>query len=66
MKRAVDSLKLNKAAGPDGLLVDLLCLGEDAVVAIMHFFVSAIRRERKVPQQWKDADIVNTYEKRGD
>ena len=57
-----------KAVGPDGLPAELLKLGlqQDRTILLeLHRPTTLIRREGKVPQQWKDA-VITVLHKNGD
>ena len=55
-----------KAVGPDGLLAKLLKLGlqqDQPILLDLRRLTTLIRREGKVPQQWKDAVITVLHKK---
>ena len=55
-----------KAVGADGLPAELLKLGlqQDRTILLeLHRLTTLIRREGKVPQQWKDAIIILLHTK---
>ena len=63
---AMKAMANAKVAGPDGLPVELLKLGlqQDRTILLeLHRLTTLIRREGKVPQQWKDAVITVLYKK---
>ncbi|KAI8490084.1 hypothetical protein Bbelb_321540 [Branchiostoma belcheri] len=66
VRAALGSLKNNKAAGPDEVLGEVLRHGGEEVVQCLHSFVVACWNSGCVPQQWKDADLVSIYKKKGD
>ena len=64
--RAMKAMANAKAVGPDGLPVELLKLGlqQDRTILLeLHRLTTLIWREGKVPQQWKDADIIILHKK---
>ncbi|KAI8493130.1 hypothetical protein Bbelb_291340 [Branchiostoma belcheri] len=63
---ALNSLKNNKAAGPDGVPGEILRCGGEALAQCLLSFVTASWESGCVPQQWKDADLVSIYKKKGD
>ena len=63
---AMKAMANAKAVGPDGLLPKLLKLGlqQDRTILLeLRRLTTLIRREGKVPQQWKDAVITVFYRK---
>ncbi|KAI8495055.1 hypothetical protein Bbelb_270410 [Branchiostoma belcheri] len=66
VQAALNSLKNNKAAGPDGVPGEILCCGGEALAQCLLSFVTASWETGCVPQQWKDADLVSIYKKKGD
>ena len=63
---ALDSLKPGKSPGPDGIPGEVLRLGGDTVTKCMFNFITAVWSAGRVPQQWKDADIISIYKRKGD
>ena len=63
---AINSLKSNKAPGPDSVPSEALCHGGPAVEKVLHAFIEASWKNGSVPQQWKDADQISVYKKKGD
>ena len=65
---AIKAMANAKAAGPDGLPVELLKLGlqQDRTILLeVYRLTTLIWREAKVPQQWKDA-VITVLHKKGD
>ena len=63
---AMKAMANAKAVGPDGLPAELLKLGvqQDLTILLeLHRLITLIWRERKVPQQWKDAIITILHQK---
>ena len=63
---AVKGLKNNKAAGPDGIPAEIFKNGGHYLLHRLHRFITCVWTSRQVPQQWKDADIVTIYKRKGD
>ena len=63
---AINSLKNNKAPGPDAIPGEVLRHEGGAVASTLHTFVEACGHSGCVPQQWKDGDLVSIYKKKGD
>ena len=66
VSHAINSLKNNKATGPDGIPAELLKHGGDAVATCLHNIIQEVWNSGCCPQQWKDADIISIYKKKGD
>ena len=66
VSQAVSSLKNSKAAGPDGIPAEILKYGGNIITDCLHNIINQIWKSGCCPQQWKDADIVNIYKKKGD
>ncbi|KAK0135214.1 Craniofacial development protein 2 [Merluccius polli] len=60
MKKAILSLKNNKAVGPDNIAAEVLKYGGYALNCRLHYFILDCWSARCLPQQWKDANIVLT------
>ena len=66
MTEAVKGLKNNKAAGPDGIPAEVLKNGGHYMLHWLHCFMSCAWTSRQLPQQWKDANIIAIYKRKGD
>lgn len=66
VRKSIDSLKNNKASGPDGLPAEILKYGGTAVRNAIYSIITASWDNKCVPQQWKYADITSIYKKKGD
>ena len=64
VEAAIRSQKTGKVAGPDGVPGEMVLHGGNTMLQCMHSFISAVWGAGEVPQQCKDADIVNIYKKR--
>ena len=64
--KAKNSLKNNKAAGPDGLPSGIFKYGGYAVTRCLYKFILEIWDAEILPQQWIDPDIVAIYKRKGD
>ena len=64
--KAKNSLKNNKAAGPDGLPGEIFKYGGYAVTRCLYEFILEIWDSIIVPQQWVDPNIVTIYKRKGD
>ena len=63
VKKALESTKSRKAAGPDGIPIELLKLGEDSVVEAMHRIIVCIWETGKWPDDWTRSAFVPLYKK---
>ncbi|CAH1259012.1 PKD1L3 [Branchiostoma lanceolatum] len=66
VQASLNSLKYNKAAGPDEIPGEVLRHGGEAVTHSLHSFVVAAWNSGCVPQQWKDANLISIYKRKGD
>ncbi len=64
--KAVRGLKHNKASGPDGIPAEILKHGGMNLLHRLHRFITTAWTSGKIPQQWKDANIVTIYKRKGD
>jgi len=58
VQKALDSTCSGKAAGPDGIPIELLKLGEDSVIDAMHRIIRAVWNDGKWPEDWTQSTIV--------
>jgi len=63
---AISHLKNNKAAGPDGIPAEIFKFGGYYLQHRLHHFILSVWSSRQVPQQWKDANIVTVFKRKGD
>lgn len=63
---AIISLKNNKAAGPDNIPSEILKHGGNAILDCLYTIFQKVWASSCCPQQWKDADIVSIFKKKGD
>ena len=66
VRDALDSLKPGKSLGPDCIPGEVLRLGVYTVTKCMFNFITAVWSAERVPQQWKDANIISIYKREGD
>ena len=66
IQAAVKGLKSNKAAGPDGILGEVFKYGGHHLCRHLHQFIHRAWTIGKLPQQWKDANIVTAFKRKGD
>ena len=63
---AIKDLKNNKAPGPDGIPGEIFKYGGHLLAQRLHKFICDAWNAEKLPQQWKDANIVTIYKRKGD
>jgi len=63
VKKPLESTKSGKAAGPDGIPIELLKLGKDSVVEAMHRIIVCVWGTRKWPDDWTQSAFVPLYKK---
>ena len=66
MKKAILSLKDNKAAGPDNIPAEVIKYGGCALHRRMHNFIFDCWSANCLPQQWKYANIILVHKQKGD
>ena len=66
VRRALQSMKVGKAAGPSGVTVEMLdAAGEEGLVWITELF-NVIVRDGKLPDDWSRSWMVKVYKGKGD
>ena len=63
---AIKALKNNKAAWPDGIPGEIFKYGGHHLTHRLHCFINRAWTTGKLQQQWKDANIVTVYKRKGD
>ena len=68
MKKAISKMKSGKAAGPSGIVVEMIkAAGDTGTGATMiRDLATAIIRDGKVPTDWEESFIVCLYKGKGD
>ena len=66
VKRAMSKMKVSKALGPSGIVVEMIRAAGDIGNSIIHDFADAIIRDGKVPSDWEQSFIVCLYKGKGD
>jgi hypothetical protein len=61
--KAIESLKSFKAAGPDGIMAEVLKAGGMELVKWMHRMVRKIWKEEQIVEEWKTCTIVPLFKK---
>ena len=66
MKKAILSLKDNKAAGPDNIPAEVINYDGCALHRRLHNFILDCWSAKCLQQQWKNANIILVYKQKGD
>jgi hypothetical protein len=64
--KAIDKMKCGKAAGPSGILIEMVKVGGHSVVNAITDLINRIISEECIPADWKDSIIINCYKGKGD
>ena len=65
-KKAISQLKVGKAPGPSGLVVETIQAAGDKDPSMIRDLAAAIICEGKVPSDWEQSFIVCLYKSKGD
>jgi len=65
IRRAIERLKVGKAAGMDGITAEMLKFGGDVVVEWMHLICNLAWKQGEVPDEWVRAILVPVYKGKG-
>jgi hypothetical protein len=63
VKHAINHMSRGKAAGPDAVLIDTIKDGEEVVTKELAKLFTECLHQGKVPQQWKEANMILIYKK---
>ena len=66
VKEAVSAMKERKAAGPSGIVVEMIRAGGDAAAALIAKLANACIREGRIPTDWNLSYIISLYKGKGD
>ena len=66
MKQAISKMKSGKAAGPSGIVAEMLTASGEAGIDLVTELVSSIVYECVIPTYWEISSIVNCYKGKGD
>ena len=66
VKKAISKMKLGKAAGPSGIVVEMIKAAGDTGATMIRYLATAIIRDGKVPTDWEESFIVCLYKGKGD
>ena len=66
VKKAISMMKSGKAAGPSGIVVEMIKAAGDTGATMIRDLATAIIRDGKVPTDWEQSFIVCLYKGKGD
>ena len=66
VKKVISKMKLGKAAGPSGIVVEMTRAAFDTGVTMIRGLAIAIIRDGKVPADWEQSFIACLYKEKGD
>ena len=66
VKKAISKMKSSKAAGPSGIVVEMIKAAGDAGATMIRNLATAIIHDGKVPTDWEQSFIVCLYKGKGD
>ena len=66
VKKAISKMKSGKAAGPSGIVVEMIKAAGDTGATMIRDLATAIIRDGKVPTDWEQSFIVCLYKGKGD
>ena len=66
VKKAISKMKSGKAAGPSGIVVEMIKAAGDTGATMIGDLATAIIRDGKVPTDWEESFIVCLYKGKGD
>ena len=66
IKDGIKTLQKGKATGPDDIPNEFLIEGERSVQVILWKVFNQIFAQEKVPEDWKEAEIISIYKGKGD
>ena len=66
VEAAIGKMKLGKAAGPSGVVADMLKAAGDDGTRWMTELCNAVVTDGKIPKDWSRSWLVNVYKGKGD
>ena len=64
--KAIAKMSLGKAAGPSGIIAEMIKPTGETGVSLIRELIEAIISEGKIPSDWQDSYIVSLYKGKGD
>ena len=66
VKKTISKMKLGKAAGPSGILVEMIKAAGDTCVTMIRDLATVITRDGKAATDWEQRFIICPYKDKGD
>ena len=66
VSKAIGKMKLGKAAGPSGVVAEMLLSAGDSGVNMVTHLVNSIISSGHIPEEWDESILVNCYKGKGD
>ena len=66
VSESVKKTKAGKAAGPAGVVSEMLIAGGERCMKVVADLINSINRDRKMPKDWEESYIINLYKGKGD
>ena len=64
--KAIKKMGMGKAAGPSGIVAEMLKPSGEAGVVLIRDLIAAIISEGRIPSEWEESHIVSLYKGKGD
>ena len=66
VKKAINKLSLGKAAGPSGIVAEMLKAAGSSGASMIRDLIEDIIFENRIPSEWQESHIVSVYKGKGD
>ena len=66
VEKAINKMSLGKAAGPSGIVADMLKAASSSDASMIRDLIEDIIFENRIPSEWQGSHIVSVYKGKGD
>ena len=66
VRKAINKMSLGKAAGPSGIVAEVLKIAGSSVASMIRDLIEDIIFENRIPSEWQESHIVSVYKGKGD
>ena len=66
VRKAINKMNLGKAAGPSGIVAEMLKAAGLSGATMIRDFIEDIIFENRIPSEWQESHIVSVYKGKGD